>query len=98
VPFVIHGLPVSQGISIGHAHLVSHALLEVNHFQIAPRHVEAEVERIEDAAAKVRFELRALRETSSSAQSEVAAFVDKIGNVMVAIVKSGLNMLRTRRS
>lgn len=74
--FVIHGLPVSQGISIGHAHLVSHALLEVNHFQIAPRHVEAEVERLEDAAAKVRFELRALRETSSSAQSEVAAFVD----------------------
>ncbi|GAB4061215.1 phosphoenolpyruvate--protein phosphotransferase [Uliginosibacterium sediminicola] len=76
MPFVIHGLPVSQGISIGHAHLVSHALLEVNHFLIAPRHVEAEVIRLDDAAAKVHFELRALRETSTAAQSELTAFVD----------------------
>jgi phosphoenolpyruvate-protein phosphotransferase (PTS system enzyme I) len=76
MPFVIHGLPVSQGISIGHAHLVSHALLEVNHFLIAPRHVEAEVVRLDDAAAKVHFELRALRETSTAAQSELTAFVD----------------------
>lgn len=76
MPFVIHGLPVSQGIAIGNAHLVSHALLEVDHLLIAPRHVDAEVTRLEDAAAKVRFELRALKETPTTAQSEVAAFVD----------------------
>ena len=34
MPFTIHGLPVSQGIAIGHVHLVSHAMLEVSH--IAP--------------------------------------------------------------
>lgn len=76
MPFVIHGLPVSQGIAIGRAHLVSHALLEVDHLLIAPRHVDAEVARLEDAAAKVRFELRALKEAPTTAQSEVAAFVD----------------------
>jgi phosphotransferase system enzyme I (PtsI) len=99
VPFVIHGLPVSQGISIGHAHLVSHALLEVNHFQIAPRHVEAEVQRIEDAAAKVRFELRALRETSTSAQSEVTAFVD-LHTLLLddpMLVDSSIRLIRERR-
>lgn len=97
--FVIHGLPVSQGISIGHAHLVSHALLEVNHFQIAPRHVEAEVIRIEDAAAKVRFELRALRETSTSAQSEVTAFVD-LHTLLLddpMLVGAAIKLIRERR-
>jgi len=76
MPFIIHGLPVSQGIAIGNAHLVSHALLEVDHLLIAPRHVDPEIIRLEDAAAKVRFELRALKETSTTAQSEVSAFVD----------------------
>ncbi|MGC3962494.1 MAG: phosphoenolpyruvate--protein phosphotransferase [Rhodocyclaceae bacterium] len=76
MPFVIHGLPVSQGIAIGQAHLVSHALLEVNHFLIAPRHVEGEIARLRDAATTVRTELRALRLTPTTAQSEVSAFVD----------------------
>lgn len=76
MPFVIHGLPVSQGIAIGQAHLVSHALLEVNHFLIAPRHVEGEIARLRDAATTVRTELRALRSTPTTAQSEVSAFVD----------------------
>ncbi|MFA9440806.1 phosphoenolpyruvate--protein phosphotransferase [Uliginosibacterium sp. sgz301328] len=76
MPFVIHGLPVSQGIAIGQAHLVSHALLEVNHFLVAPRHVEGEIARLKDAAAAVRTELRALRATPTTAQSEVSAFVD----------------------
>ncbi|MDB5887460.1 MAG: ptsP [Rhodocyclales bacterium] len=99
MPFVIHGLPVSQGISIGHAHLVSHALLEVNHFQIAPRHIDAEVQRLEDAAAKVRFELRALRETSSSAQSEVTAFVD-LHTLLLddpMLVEASIRLIRERR-
>jgi phosphoenolpyruvate-protein phosphotransferase (PTS system enzyme I) len=76
MPFVIHGLPVSQGIAIGQAHLVSHALLEVNHFLIAPRHIDNEIARLRGAAATVRAELRALRATPTSAQSEVSAFVD----------------------
>lgn len=99
MPFVVHGLPVSQGISIGQAHLVSHALLEVSHFQVAPRHVEAEVVRLEDAVAKVRFELRVLKETSTTAQSEVSAFVDLHTMLLddPMLVDTACRLIRERR-
>ncbi|MDP5238527.1 phosphoenolpyruvate--protein phosphotransferase [Uliginosibacterium sp. 31-16] len=99
MPFVIHGLPVSHGIAIGRAHLVSHALLEVDHLLIAPRHVEAEVIRLEDAAAKVRFELRALREASANVQSEVSAFVDLHTMLLddPMLVSTACKLIRERR-
>ncbi|MEN3110521.1 phosphoenolpyruvate--protein phosphotransferase [Uliginosibacterium paludis] len=99
MPFIIHGLPVSQGIAIGTAHLISHALLEVDHLLIAPRHVEPEVARLEDAAAKVRFELRALKETSTTAQSEVSAFVD-LHTLLLddpMLVANAIRLIRERR-
>ena len=34
--FVLHGAGVSRGIAIGHAHLASHAALEVAH-HVLPR-------------------------------------------------------------
>ncbi|MCL2591131.1 MAG: phosphoenolpyruvate--protein phosphotransferase [Betaproteobacteria bacterium] len=76
--FAVHGLPVSQGIAIGHAHLVSHALLEVNHYKIAPRHLEAELERFDNAVASVDGELLGLKTVATTAQphSEVGAFID----------------------
>ncbi|MDR2014941.1 MAG: phosphoenolpyruvate--protein phosphotransferase [Azoarcus sp.] len=78
--FTVHGLPVSQGIAIGHAHLVSHALLEVNHYQIAPRHLEAELERFDNAVASVERELLGLKAAAAAAaaqpHSEVGAFID----------------------
>ncbi|MCL2875107.1 MAG: phosphoenolpyruvate--protein phosphotransferase [Betaproteobacteria bacterium] len=76
--FTVHGLPVSQGIAIGHAHLVSHALLEVNHYKIAPRHLEAELERFDNAVSSVGDELLGLKTATATAQShnEVGAFID----------------------
>ncbi|MDR2881370.1 MAG: phosphoenolpyruvate--protein phosphotransferase [Azoarcus sp.] len=76
--FTIHGLPVSQGIAIGHAHLVSHALLEVNHYQIAARHIKAELERFDNAVTSVEAELLNLKASAATAQphSEVGAFID----------------------
>ena len=76
--FTVHGLPVSQGIAIGHAHLVSHALLEVNHYRIAPRHLVAELERFDNAVASVEGELLGLKAAATSAQphSEIGAFID----------------------
>ena len=32
--FTMHGVGVSSGVAIGHAHLVSHALLEVAHYVV----------------------------------------------------------------
>ncbi|MCL1860790.1 MAG: phosphoenolpyruvate--protein phosphotransferase, partial [Proteobacteria bacterium] len=76
--FTVHGLPVSQGIAIGHAHLVSRALLEVNHYQIAPRHLKAEIERFDNAVASVDGELLGLKASAAVAQphSEIGAFID----------------------
>jgi len=78
--FTVHGLPVSQGIAIGHAHLVSHALLEVNHYKIAPRHLEAELERFDNAVAAIDGELLGLKAAAAAVtaqpHSEVGAFID----------------------
>ncbi len=77
--FALHGLAVSPGIAIGRAHLVSHATLEVSHYVIPAKHVEAEVERFDTAMQAVRDELAALRlaaEAGTSAASEISAFVD----------------------
>ncbi|NMG34423.1 phosphoenolpyruvate--protein phosphotransferase [Azoarcus sp. TTM-91] len=78
MPFTLHGLPVSQGIAIGHVHLVSHALLEVNHYHISPKHIADEVARLEDALATVQGELIGLKAATTAGQghSEVGAFVD----------------------
>ena len=78
MPFTLHGLPVSQGIAIGHVHLVSHALLEVNHYHVAQKHLKDEIARLDDAIATVQGELVGLKAatTSGQAHSEVGAFVD----------------------
>ncbi|HRP74661.1 MAG TPA: phosphoenolpyruvate--protein phosphotransferase [Rhodocyclaceae bacterium] len=78
MPFTIHGLPVSQGIAIGHVHLVSHALLEVSHYHVAERYIVEEVERLGDAVATVQGELVGLKAAATAGQthSEVGAFVD----------------------
>ena len=76
--FTLHGLAVSQGIAIGHVHLVSHALLEVNHYHVAPRYLDEELARLDEALATVQGELIGLKAvtTAGQAHSEVGAFVD----------------------
>jgi phosphotransferase system enzyme I (PtsI) len=76
--FSLHGLAVSSGIAIGRAHLVSHATLEVAHYQLRERDVPREVERFERAIEAVKSELVALRKESVApgSPSELSAFVD----------------------
>ena len=72
--FTLHGAGVAGGIAIGHAHLVSTARLEVAHYEIAPRGVEAEIERFDRAIAQVRGELAALQTSvSAGAPAEMKA-------------------------
>lgn len=74
--FTIHGLPVSQGIAIGYVHLVSHALLEVNHYRITAKHLDEEIARLDDALATVQGELMGLKTAATQQHREVGAFVD----------------------
>ncbi|HLP98123.1 MAG TPA: phosphoenolpyruvate--protein phosphotransferase [Sideroxyarcus sp.] len=75
--FTIHGLPVSSGIAIGHAHLVSHSSLEVAHY-VLPKHlVHEEVARLDAALEATRKELSDLRSyRPQQAAAEFDAFLD----------------------
>lgn len=76
--FSLHGLAVSQGIAIGHAHLVSHATLEVARYTVRERDVPREIERFETALATVRGELGVLHAeaVTPGSPSELAALVN----------------------
>jgi phosphotransferase system enzyme I (PtsI) len=74
--FTLHGLGVSRGIAIGRAMLMSHATLEVAHLTIAPRMVDKEVERFENAVRAVLDELATMKEATEHAPAELAAFLD----------------------
>lgn len=73
----IHGIGVSGGIAIGHAHLVSHTKLEVAHYDIPAEQVADEAARFDAAVKTVRDELELLRGTvPPGAPAEFGAFID----------------------
>ncbi|MDR3086952.1 MAG: phosphoenolpyruvate--protein phosphotransferase, partial [Azoarcus sp.] len=75
ISFTLHGLPISGGIAIGQAHLVSQATLEVSHLTIAPRMVEKEVIRFETAMTNVQAELEVIKTNLENSPSEMRAFI-----------------------
>lgn len=74
--FTLHGLPVSGGIAIGQAHLISQATLEVSHLVIAPRMVEKELARFDAAMARVRAEFDAMKSSLEKSPADMRAFID----------------------
>src|SRR3954470_10406620 len=75
--FVLHGYPVSGGITIGYAHLVSTARLEVAHYEVAEQAVDAEVARFDSAIREARAELDALKaHIPAGAPAEFEAFLN----------------------
>jgi phosphotransferase system enzyme I (PtsI) len=75
--FTVHGIGVSSGIAIGHAHLISHAQLEVVHYGIGVDQVAEEQSRFDAAMAVVRAELASLSgQIPSGAPAEFEAFLD----------------------
>ena len=63
MPFALHGIPVSGGIAIGHAHLISHARLESAHYLVPSQQIADEIARFDTAVSSVRSELERLRAT-----------------------------------
>ena len=74
--FTMHGVGISSGIAIGHAHLVSHALLEVAHYQVPKALIPQEIRRFEQAITTVRQDLENIRrQLPANAPAEMGAFV-----------------------
>ncbi|MDO8932312.1 MAG: phosphoenolpyruvate--protein phosphotransferase [Rhodocyclaceae bacterium] len=99
--FSLHGLAVSSGIAIGRAHLVSHATLEVAHYQLRERSIPGEIERFDKAFAVVRTDLEALRKEAvlPGSPSELSAFVDIHTMILDDPLLAELpkDLIRTRR-
>ena len=78
--FTLHGLGVSGGIAIGHAHLLTSASLEVDHYSIPEEFIASEVKRFDKAVKQVRAELETLEHNLHTTQrgdatGDMAAFV-----------------------
>lgn len=75
--FTLHGIAVSSGIAIGHAHLVSHTSLEVAHYVLPKRFVDEEVARFDAALQATHDEFSALRSKGPTrAAAEFDAFLE----------------------
>ncbi len=76
VCFTMHGIGVSGGIAIGHAHLFAGMSAEVNHYQIDLAEVVKEQRRYDRAVKQVRDELKELADSlRHSPAAELAPFV-----------------------
>ncbi|BDX22371.1 phosphoenolpyruvate-protein phosphotransferase [Polynucleobacter sp. TUM22923] len=98
--FALHGIPVSNGIAIGRAVLISRAALEVSHYLIEVGQEEAEAKRLLDAFEQVHLELAQLRKgLPKDAPQEMAAFLDVHGMILAdpALAEKPLKLIRTQR-
>jgi len=75
--FVLHGSSVSSGITIGQAHLVSTARLEVAHYEIPEQAVAGEIFRFDAAVSRAKQELAQLvHQIPADAPAEFGAFIN----------------------
>ena len=98
--FALHGIPVSKGIAIGKAVLISRAALEVSHYLVEAGKEEAEVQKLLDAFDQVRLELEQLRQgLPKDAPQEMAAFLDVHGMILAdpALAEKPMKLIRTQR-
>jgi len=93
--FSLHGVAVSSGITIGKAHLISNALLEVAHYQVPKKFIPAEVKRLNDAIKTVKKDLQAIRkELPNNLLGDLGAFI----NTHLAILSDKSFIAATRAS
>ncbi|MDR0934195.1 MAG: phosphoenolpyruvate--protein phosphotransferase, partial [Burkholderiaceae bacterium] len=98
--FALHGAAVSRGISIGRAHLIPRAALDVRHYLVPQEKVEAEVKRLEMAIEAVHAELEDIWSSlPEDAPVELGAFLDVHALILsdAMIAKEPLHIIRTRR-
>jgi phosphotransferase system enzyme I (PtsI) len=99
--FVLHGYAVSGGITVGYAHLVATARLEVAHYEIAPEAVDAELARFDEAMQAAQEELQALKaHIAPDAPKEFEAFLDLHRMILndSALAVAPRELIRSRRA
>jgi phosphotransferase system enzyme I (PtsI) len=99
--FVLHGHTVSGGITVGYAHLVSTARLEVAHYEVAEDAVEAEVKRFDAAMKTAQDELYELKaHIAADAPAEFNAFLDLHRMILndSALSQAPRELIRSRRA
>ncbi len=75
--FTLHGIAVTSGIAIGHAHLISHTSLEVAHYVLPKQFLDEEVARFDAALLATRNEFSILRSNRPTyAAAEFDAFLE----------------------
>jgi len=97
--FLLHGIPVSRGIAIGRAHLLTPAALDVKHYLVADDQVENEVRRLQDAIAAVHRNLQELwTDLPKDAPTELGAFIDVHALILSdpMISEAPLDIIRAR--
>jgi phosphoenolpyruvate-protein phosphotransferase (PTS system enzyme I) len=98
--FALHGIPVSKGIAIGKAVLISRAALDVSHYLVEVGKEESEVQKLLDAFDQVRLELDQLRQgLPKDAPQEMAAFLDVHGMILAdpALAEKPMKLIRSQR-
>jgi phosphoenolpyruvate-protein phosphotransferase (PTS system enzyme I) len=74
--FTIHGIGVSGGVAIGHAHLMTHAGREVPRYVVPIERAAEESARFDAAVKQVRTELEELHASvPATAPAEIGAFI-----------------------
>jgi phosphotransferase system enzyme I (PtsI) len=99
--FVLHGYPVSSGITVGYAHLVSTARLEVAHYEVPSEGVDAEVGRFDRAMTAAQDELTALKaHIPPGSPPEFEAFLDLHRMILndSALAMAPREMIRAQRA
>ncbi|MDH4233577.1 MAG: phosphoenolpyruvate--protein phosphotransferase [Gallionella sp.] len=75
--FTLHGIAVSSGIAIGHAHLISRTSLEVAHYVLPKQLIDGEIARFDAALQATRNEFSSLRSNRPTrAAAEFDAFLE----------------------
>jgi phosphotransferase system enzyme I (PtsI) len=98
--FSLHGIPVSKGIAIGRAVLISRAALEVSHYLVESGKEAVEAQKFLDAFDQVRQELQQLRlGLPKDAPPEMAAFLDVHSMILAdpALAEKPIHLIRTQR-
>ena len=98
--FILSGSTVSGGITVGYAHLVSTARLEVGHYEVPEEDLENEVLRFDEGLRRARDELGALKaHIAPDAPPELEAFLNLHRMILddSALSQTPRELIRTRR-